>query len=225
MKKIILSLFVLILACNFVLAQEIPSTNNTGGAIKPVTGGNNSVFLPRVNNEVEDIFMKKEEPKINMRQDKNGLLTEGDRVAAEWKADKKAKEEYANDQYLGDVKTTGKFVELYCRDHEFVDGDRVKITVNGEVIYKNLPLTGSYKPILVTLQSGFNTIEFEALNQGLSGPNTAMLIVFGEDAHRPVSIAFGRSLKGGYRAQSRLAHPTHQFRTCIRLVMPLWFRP
>ena len=187
MKKIIFSFIIAIFACNFIQAQEIPSTTNTGGSVKPVTTGNNSVFLPRVNNEVEDIFMKKEERKINMRQDKNGLLTEGDRVAAEWKEDKKAKEEYAKDQYLGDVKTTGKFVELYCRDHEFVDGDRVKITVNGEVIFKNLALTGSYKPILVTLQSGFKTIEFEALNQGLSGPNTAMLKVFGENGKQLVS--------------------------------------
>ncbi|MFC6860987.1 hypothetical protein [Zunongwangia atlantica] len=187
MKKISLSLILSIFAFGFIQAQEIPKTTNSGASVKPATSGSNSVFLPRVNNEVEDIFMKKEERKINMRQDKNGLLTEGDRVAAEWKADKKAKEEYANDQYLGDVKTTGKFVELYCRDHEFVDGDRVKITVNGEVIYKNLALTGSYKPILVTLQSGFNTIEFEALNQGLSGPNTAMLKVFGEDGQQLVS--------------------------------------
>ena len=187
MKKITISLLFLIFACSFIQAQEIPSTNNTGGSIKPANSGSNNIFLPRVNNETEDIFMKKEEPKINMRQDKNGLLTEGDRVAAEWKADKKSKEEYAKDQYLGDVKTNGKFVELYCRDHEFVDGDRVKITVNGEVIFKNLALTGSYKPILVTLQSGFNTIEFEALNQGLSGPNTAMLKVFGEDGQQLVS--------------------------------------
>ncbi len=150
MKKISLSLILSIFAFGFIQAQEIPKTTNSGASVKPATSGSNSVFLPRVNNEVEDIFMKKEERKINMRQDKNGLLTEGDRVAAEWKADKKAKEEYANDQYLGDVKTTGKFVELYCRDHEFVDGDR-------------------------------------ALNQGLSGPNTAMLKVFGEDGQQLVS--------------------------------------
>ncbi|WBL27197.1 hypothetical protein [Zunongwangia sp. HGR-M22] len=187
MKNISLTLLFLILATTWSQAQvEIPRTTNTGGILKSTSTGSNNIFMPRIEEETENIFMKKEQPKVNMRIEDNGLLSEGDRVAKEWEKDKEAKAEYRKDQYLGDVKTEGKFVELYCRDHQYVDGDRVKITVNGEVIYKNFLLTGGYKPILVTLQSGFNTIEFEALNQGTSGPNTAQLKVFGEDGKQLV---------------------------------------
>ena len=48
--------------------------------------------------------------------------------------EKKGSKKHYGDQYLGDVKTTSKFVGIVCRDHEYVDGDRVKIYLNGEVI-------------------------------------------------------------------------------------------
>lgn len=91
------------------------------------------------------------------------------------------KNAHKKDQYLGDFKTSGKFVELYCRDHQYVDGDKVRIIVNGEVVHNSVTLGGGYSPILVKLKSGFNHIEFEALNQGTSGPNTAELRVFDEN--------------------------------------------
>lgn len=84
---------------------------------------------------------------------------------------------YFGDQYLGDVKTTAQFVGIVCRDHEYVDGDRIKIYLNGEVVDFNLLLSGSYKGVNVDLVQGFNHIEFEALNQGSHGPNTAQVMV------------------------------------------------
>ena len=114
-----------------------------------------------------------------MRTD-NGLKTAGDFIEKKWTEDAAAKEGYKENQYLGDYKTSGKFVEVYCRDYQYVDGDRVRITVNGKLVVNSLELGGSFTPILVTLEKGFNTIEFEALNQGASGPNTAALKVLGE---------------------------------------------
>ena len=95
--------------------------------------------------------------------------------------DKDVKESYRSDQYLGDYKTGGKFVEVYCRDHEYVDGDKVRVYVNGEVVQSSISLGAGYSPILVKLKNGFNNIEFEALNQGTSGPNTAELRVLDEN--------------------------------------------
>jgi hypothetical protein len=46
------------------------------------------------------------------------------------------------------------------------------------VIHHSISLGAAYTPILVKLQKGLNTIEFEALNQGSSGPNTAELRVY-----------------------------------------------
>ncbi len=82
------------------------------------------------------------------------------------------------DMYLGDVRTGGTFVGVVCRDHEYVDGDRIRIYVNGEVAEANVLLTGSYKGINIDLQKGFNRLDFEALNQGSSGPNTAQVDVY-----------------------------------------------
>ena len=81
-------------------------------------------------------------------------------------------------QYLGDIKNNGKFIGIVCRDHEFVDGDRAKITVNGVVIDANILLTSSFKGVNVDLKKGFNRIEFEALNEGTSSPNTAQINVY-----------------------------------------------
>ncbi|MDC6388255.1 hypothetical protein PP182_06155 [Maribacter sp. PR1] len=86
--------------------------------------------------------------------------------------------QYFPDQYLGDIKSNGKFIGIVCRDHEFVDGDRVKIFVNDMVVEPNLLLTGAFKGINVDLQSGFNKIDFEALNHGSSAPNTAQVDVY-----------------------------------------------
>jgi hypothetical protein len=86
--------------------------------------------------------------------------------------------EHYGDMYLGDVKTSSKFVGVVCRDHEYVDGDRVKIYANGEVVEPNILLTGSFKGINLNLDKGFNRLDFEALNQGTSGPNTAQVDVY-----------------------------------------------
>ena len=84
------------------------------------------------------------------------------------------------DQYLGDVKSSGKFIGIVCRDHEYVDGDRVKIYMNDMVIEPNLLLTGSFKGVNVDLQDGFNRLDFEALNHGSSAPNTAQVDVYND---------------------------------------------
>jgi hypothetical protein len=86
--------------------------------------------------------------------------------------------EHYGDMYLGDIKTTSLFVGIVCRDHEYVDGDRVKIYANGEVIDPNILLTASFKGVNLTLDKGFNRLDFEALNQGTSGPNTAQVDVY-----------------------------------------------
>ncbi len=82
------------------------------------------------------------------------------------------------DMYMGDVKSNGKFVGIVCRDHEYVDGDRVKIYVNDVMVEPNLLLTGGFKGINVDLKPGFNKLDFVALNEGSSSPNTAQVDVY-----------------------------------------------
>ncbi|WP_298420924.1 hypothetical protein [uncultured Kordia sp.] len=94
------------------------------------------------------------------------------------KNDREVRPEYKIAQYLGDFRSNGEFVEIVCRDHQYVDGDRVRVYVNDVVIADNIRLEAAYKKIDVTLAKGFNKIQFQALNQGSSGPNTAEFRVY-----------------------------------------------
>ena len=74
---------------------------------------------------------------------------------------------------LGTVKSTTKRVRVECRDHSLVDGDRIKIYLNEKVISTNIGLKSNYYVVYLDLEKGYNRIDFQALNQGYSGPNTA----------------------------------------------------
>ncbi len=85
---------------------------------------------------------------------------------------------YSKGSYLGDVRTNSKYVNIICRDFEYVDGDRVRILVNDSIVIDNLTLDSTFSGFKLPLTPGFNKIDFMALNQGSSGPNTAELRVF-----------------------------------------------
>jgi hypothetical protein len=96
------------------------------------------------------------------------------------KNDKEILPKYKLEQYLGDFRSNGKFVEVVCRDHEFVDGDRVRVYVNDVIVADNIRLEAAFKKVNITLTKGFNKIQFQALNQGTSGPNTAEFRVYND---------------------------------------------
>lgn len=77
------------------------------------------------------------------------------------------------DQYFGDFKSTAKFINVVYRDHGYTDGDVIQVRVNDDIIHARVFLTGAFKGFKLDLQKGFNKIDFVALNQGESGPNTA----------------------------------------------------
>ncbi len=82
---------------------------------------------------------------------------------------------------LGKLETSSKSIRIICRDHSYVDGDRVKLYVNEEVIRRSITLRAGYYSVDVSLREGFNRIDIEALNQGSSGPNTAEFKVLDEN--------------------------------------------
>ncbi|MDA0773993.1 MAG: hypothetical protein O2914_04975 [Bacteroidetes bacterium] len=88
--------------------------------------------------------------------------------------------QFKNDQYLGDFRIGSKVVRVIFRDHEYPDGDRVQILLNDKVVVANVLLQESFKGFNIELQEGFNRIDFVALNQGESGPNTAEVQVYNE---------------------------------------------
>ncbi|MBA42222.1 MAG: hypothetical protein DBW76_01570 [Bacteroidetes bacterium] len=90
------------------------------------------------------------------------------------------KSKFSKDFYLGDLETKSKYIVIKCRDHEYVDGDRIRLLLNGAVIHPNISLTSVYYIVDVDLDEGYNNIDFIALNEGESSPNTAQLIVLDE---------------------------------------------
>tara|TARA_R110002050_G_scaffold233063_2_gene368746 strand:+ start:16013 stop:16684 length:672 start_codon:yes stop_codon:yes gene_type:complete len=92
----------------------------------------------------------------------------------------------STDQFLGDFKSGAKFVNVVYRDHGYVDGDVIQVLVNDDIIQARIFLSGGFKGFKLDLQPGFNKIDFLALNQGSSGPNTAEFRVV-DDAGNLVS--------------------------------------
>jgi hypothetical protein len=82
------------------------------------------------------------------------------------------------DQFLGEIKNDGEYVNIILRDHEYPDGDLIKVEVNESVVMPAILLTEKAKGFKLDLKNGFNVVDFIALNQGSSGPNTAEIIVY-----------------------------------------------
>jgi hypothetical protein len=85
-----------------------------------------------------------------------------------------------SDYSLGTLHSTSKLVRIEVRDHSLVDGDRIKVYVNEQIINSNIMLNGLYTIIYIDLKKGYNRIDIEAINEGYSGPNTAELKVYDE---------------------------------------------
>ncbi|MDA9844236.1 hypothetical protein N9C47_05220 [Flavobacteriaceae bacterium] len=85
------------------------------------------------------------------------------------------------DQYLGDFRNNGKFVQIAVRDHESPDGDLIRVMLNDKEVIPRVLLLERFKTFSIDLIVGFNKIDFVALNQGESGPNTAEVRVFDDE--------------------------------------------
>lgn len=185
--KRLLYITITLLYCSFSYGQE-----DTGKPIPIENGNGNSSGMPKISPLKQNkknpltydkdfsIKLKSNNRKINMLPN-NDLVQAG----AYWDFDPKVgprenevDKEIFGDLYLGNIKVYDKFIGVVCRDHQIVDGDRVKIFHNGKVVYENFYLSGAYKGLNVDLVKGYNTIEFVALNQGSSGPNTAELGIY-----------------------------------------------
>lgn len=102
------------------------------------------------------------------------------------------------DMYLGDVRTKSEKVTVVYRDFGEVDGDRVRIYSNNEILELDYLLTGSFKGLVLNLDQGFNKLEFQALNQGYVGANTAEVNVYDEMGNLILTNSW--YLAAGYKA-------------------------
>ena len=176
-------LFVLIILTSSLSFSQIENSNRRIDIAPPKTKS----ILPNVTLVNPNAFtIKKEEkknlPKGMMNQNNEYFLNPGDVYVKKLNKEKeKNPNNYTGDAYLGDVATVSEAANIVCRDFEYVDGDRVRILVNDEVVVQNLTLDSSFRGINLKLGEGFNKIDFIALNQGDSGPNTAELRIYDDN--------------------------------------------
>ena len=176
-------LFVLIILTSSLSFSQIENSNRRIDIAPPKT----KTILPNVTLVNPNAFtIKKEEkknlPKGMMNQNNEYFLNPGDVYVKKLNKEKeKNPNNYTGDAYLGDVATVSEAANIVCRDFEYVDGDRVRILVNDEVVVQNLTLDSSFRGINLKLGEGFNKIDFIALNQGDSGPNTAELRIYDDN--------------------------------------------
>ena len=177
MNKTIIFIFFLVSTVSY---SQIENQNRKIDIAPPKT----KTVLPNVTLLNPNAFtIKKEEkkdlPKGMMNQNNEYFLNPGDAYVKKLNKEKeKNPNNYLGDAYLGDIATVSDSANIVCRDFEYVDGDRVRIMVNDEVVVQNLTLDSSFRGINLKLGEGFNKIDFIALNQGDSGPNTAELRIY-----------------------------------------------
>lgn len=186
--------FSFLILCFLVLTANAQVDNkNKSTTIPAVKSKNDSasakVLLPSEpikNNTVNGVSVPKTSTTLNMPKKEFSMFGEKFGNPGELYEDKlnkktnEIKEEMllgakgsTTDQYFGDFKTKSQFVNIAYRDFGLEDGDLIQVLVNDEIIKLRVLLTNGFKGFKLDLKEGFNKIEFLALNEGYSLPNTA----------------------------------------------------
>jgi len=88
------------------------------------------------------------------------------------------------DAFWGDYKTTAKALRVMYRDYSAIDGDLLRVYVNGNIIEPRAYLTQGFSGFKLDLVEGENKITFQAINTGSSGPNTAEYRIVDDNGKR-----------------------------------------
>lgn len=161
---------------------KLPTLDETPKVEEPqATLGYKSILSKKEDNYLKKFTFKKEDKvqPIMVQKDK-GYDFDEDRKSALNDRLKEATTGNQTTQYLGEYTVETNLIKVMCRDHQEPDGDVVSILVNDEVVVQSVYLESGYKTFFLTLKEGTNHIDFKALNQGTSGPNTAAFVVFDE---------------------------------------------
>lgn len=95
---------------------------------------------------------------------------------------------------LGNVNTKSKQIRIEFRDFGLIDGDRIRIYLNENIIKQNVVLNGNFFFVNLNLEPGFNRIDIQALNEGSVGPNTAAINVYDNNGNLIASNQWNLSL-------------------------------
>jgi len=164
--------------------------------LSPIKGLTSKNVRPTINfTPLSEVFKKKSG--ISMTK-KSNLVQPTWTIKQKFGEDQKDLSKFSKDYNLGELTTKSKIIVIKCRDHEYVDGDRIRLMLNNITIHPNIILKGEFFVIDVDLVEGYNTINFVALNEGTSSPNTAQLKIFDEDGKLLASNKW--LIRTGYKA-------------------------
>ncbi|PSG88254.1 hypothetical protein [Aurantibacter aestuarii] len=136
------------------------------------------ITKPSVEKKVKEFTMFDKENYKNPAEQFTGKL----KNALKFEEDRERKNNGSTvNQFLGQFKTTAKIVNIIYRDHQYPDGDMIRVYVNEEIAVNRVTLTSQVNGLNLVLEDGINKIDFYALNQGTSGPNTAEFRILDEN--------------------------------------------
>ena len=193
MKKKNLFLILFFLNSLFIFTQEISVKIVEIKSLDTNTINKSSFSLKKIetigltNKKKNNFFNYNLDFDISKKENVIDITNTTDLVTPTWEIKQKFNEggqnksKFKADYYLGDIETKSEYIIIKCRDHEFVDGDRIKLMLNNSIIHPNISLTSTFYVIDIDLDDGYNNIDFIALNEGDSSPNTAQLVVLDEN--------------------------------------------
>ncbi|SVA03514.1 uncharacterized protein METZ01_LOCUS56368 [marine metagenome] len=136
-------------------------------------------FLKKLKNkDVKDFFPDSDMNKNSSEDFIDNTKYYLTRLNAQANESKKNINKFKVDMFLGEISTDGDLINIVLRDHEYPDGDIIEVLVNDKIVLPAILLSETAVGFKLDLKTGFNVIDFVALNQGSSGPNTAEVRVY-----------------------------------------------
>jgi hypothetical protein len=107
-----------------------------------------------------------------------------------------------SDMFLGEFVVYTSQITTACRDYGAIDGDNVRIWVNGEIIVRSIDLKSGFQRYTLNLKDGLNIIQLQALNTGEFFPNTGQFVFY--DGNDKIVTNQNWGLNEGYKAVVRI---------------------
>ena len=119
--------------------------------------------IEKIKKKVEKKYTKKYQDTSLVKRIK--VLKDGDDFTINWESNK---------------------VKLFIWDANMEDGDKIQLTINGNIILDDFETTNKRKKIKYKLVEGENTIEIMATNLGTSPPNTSRIELVDSKTKYPI---------------------------------------
>ena len=178
----------------------IPKTNTTVSPKIPAkTELPSTVMPPKKTFTGADLTKKESEFSMVKKEEFVNRGTEyQDKVNASVQRKGESNEAYRGNQSFGEIRTKSAYLDILSADYGLEDGDRIRVLVNDRVVIQEFTLTNNIRALQLQLLPGFNKIEFEAMNQGTSGPNTAQFTIYDDKEKQLMSNQW--NLATGFKA-------------------------